>query len=141
MYAKTAAITLCGAMLIAVTASSRPTQPAKISTGDASPSSRRWKENVEPLHGALEIVRQMQGVEFDWKKDYGGKHDIGFIAEDVGKVVPTLVEWEVEGKIANGLKYDRLTALTVEAIKAQQRQIEQLREEVSKHAAKLRPRN
>ncbi len=137
MFAKTATMTLCGAMLIAVSASSSPTKPSTRMTGNASPSSKRWKENVRPLSGALESVKRMQGVEFDWKKDYGGKHDIGFIAEDVGNVVPALVEWEVAGKTASALKYDRITALTVEAIKAQQRQIDELREEVRKHAAKL----
>ena len=89
-------------------------------------SSARWKENVKTIDNALETVMQLRGVTFDWKKDHGGAHDVGFIAEEVGKVVPELVTWEPDGKTAQGLAYDRVSALTVEAIKAQQRKIESL---------------
>jgi hypothetical protein len=44
-------------------------------------SSRRWKENVEPLEEALQKVERLQGVSYDRKAD--GRHDIGFIAEEV----------------------------------------------------------
>src|SRR5690606_13843836 len=82
---------------------------------------------------------------FTWKKPSAageerrerGKRDIGFIAEEVGKIVPELVEWEVEGKHANGLKYDRISALTVEAIKEQQRIIDQLVSTVRLHENRL----
>jgi hypothetical protein len=37
--------------------------------------------------------------------------------------VPELVSWEPDGKFAQGLAYDRVSALTVEAIKEQQKQI------------------
>jgi hypothetical protein len=87
-------------------------------------SSKRWKENVETLEGALDTVKQLRGVEFDWKKEHGGTHDIGFVAEEVGQVVPELVSWEKDGHNAQGLAYDRITALAVEAIKEQQTQID-----------------
>jgi len=80
-------------------------------------SSRRWKENVEPVNNALEKVCKLQGVYFDWKKDYGGKHDIGLIAEDVGQIFPEVVSYEQNGIDAKGLNYDRLTAVLVEAVK------------------------
>ena len=90
-------------------------------------SSGRWKQNVQPLDDALDKVMHMRGVSFDWKPEHGGAHDIGFVAEEVGKVVPELVTWEDDGEHAQGLAYDRVTALAVEAIKAQQQKIEALR--------------
>jgi hypothetical protein len=87
-------------------------------------SSIRWKDNVKTLEGALDKVMHLRGVSFDWKPEHGGTHDIGFVAEEVGKVVPELVTWEKDGQWAQGLAYDRVTALTVEAIKEQQTQIE-----------------
>jgi hypothetical protein len=90
-------------------------------------SSARWKHNVQPIENALDKVLQLRGVTFDWNADNGGAHDVGFIAEEVGSVVPELVTWEADGKNAQGLAYDRVTALTVEAIKDQQRQIDELR--------------
>lgn len=89
-------------------------------------SSARWKENVRTIENALDKVMQLRGVSFDWKAEHGGGHDVGFIAEEVGRVVPELVTWEADGQNAQGLAYDRLTALTVEAIKEQQTRIEDL---------------
>jgi hypothetical protein len=87
-------------------------------------SSRRWKTNIRPIEDALAKVSKLQGVYYDWKPEQGGKHDIGFVAEDVGKVVPELVSWEADGKNASGMDYARVNALLVEAIKQQQKQIE-----------------
>jgi hypothetical protein len=78
-------------------------------------SSVRWKENIVTMEGALAKIRQLRGVYYDPKG--GGDKQIGFIAEEVGKVLPELVEWESDGVYAKSLKYDRINALTVEAIK------------------------
>ena len=88
-------------------------------------SSRRFKENVEPLSGALDLISRLQGVRFDWID--GGRHDIGFIAEDVATVVPEVVSMEADGINARSLDYARLTALAIEGIKAQQTELESLR--------------
>ncbi len=91
-------------------------------------SSARWKENVQTIEGALDKVKRLRGVTFDWKPEHGGAHDVGFVAEEVGKVVPEIVTWEKDGTWAQGLAYDRITALAVEAIKEQQRQSESLQQ-------------
>ena len=83
-------------------------------------SSARWKHNVKTIESALDTVEQLRGVSFDWKPEHGGTHDIGFVAEEVGRVVPEIVSWEKDGAWAQGLAYDRVTALAVEAIKEQQ---------------------
>jgi len=94
-------------------------------------SSAKWKENITPINNALEKVGKLQGVYYDWKQEQGGKRDIGFVAEDVGKVVPEVVSWEEDGKSASGMDYARVNALLVEAIKEQQKQIEELKKEVA----------
>jgi hypothetical protein len=82
-----------------------------------SASSRRFKENIVPITGALAKVTQLEGVYFDWNEDYGGYHDIGLIAEDVGKVIPEVVIWEENGIDAKALNYEHLVALNIQAIK------------------------
>lgn len=92
-------------------------------------SSKRWKENIKPLEGALNKVRQLQGVSFDWKAD--SKHDIGLIAEQVGEVIPEVVAYEENGKDARSVNYARLVSVIIEAIKEQQKQIEALERRIS----------
>ena len=93
-------------------------------SGDFRDSSRRWKANIQALEGALEKVERLRGVSFDWKAS--GKHDIGLIDEEVGAVVPEVVAYEENGQDAKGVDYARLTALLIEAVKEQQKQIQQL---------------
>jgi hypothetical protein len=88
-----------------------------VANGVMLTSSRRFKQNVTPIANALGKVSRLQGVTFDWVKDHGGKSDIGFVAEDVAKVLPELVLWEANGKDAVGLEYANMTAVAVEAIK------------------------
>jgi hypothetical protein len=89
-------------------------------------SSMRWKEEIRPIENALERVMQLRGYRFRWKPEYGGTEDIGFLAEEVARVVPEVVSYEPDGQVA-GMDYSRLTALLVEALKQQQREIAELR--------------
>jgi trimeric autotransporter adhesin len=84
-------------------------------------SSRRWKTNIQTLPDALSKVGRLRGVSYDLKDS--GKHEIGVIAEEVGQVLPEVVSYEANGKDASGVDYSRLTALLIEAVKQQQKQI------------------
>ncbi len=86
-------------------------------------------DSVKPIENPIELLEQLQGVRYDWKAEQGGQPDIGFIAEDVGKVFPEIVAWEEDGINARGLNYGHLVAVAVEGIKAQQTEIETLRKE------------
>ncbi|MEX0602479.1 MAG: tail fiber domain-containing protein, partial [Bacteroidota bacterium] len=88
-------------------------------------SSKRWKTNIKPLENALEKVQKLQGVTYDEKATE--KHQIGLIAEDVGKVFPVMVEYEENGTDAKSLDYSRLVAVLIEAVKEQQKQINELK--------------
>lgn len=63
---------------------------------------------------------------FDWDEEHGGHHDVGMIAEEVGKVLPEIVVYEENGIDADGMDYSKLTPLLVEVAKAQQKLIEEL---------------
>ena len=89
-------------------------------------SSKRWKTNIKPIDDPLEKVRQLRGVSFDWKAD--DKHDIGLIAEEVGEVIPEVVAYESNGEDAKSVDYARIVAVLIEAVKAQQKEIDELKE-------------
>jgi len=95
-----------------------------------APSSIRWKKNIKPIEDALDKIMRLRGVSFDWKEN--GKHDIGLIAEEVGEVIPEVVNYENNGKDAASLSYARLVAVLIEAIKIQQQEIDNLKREVTK---------
>jgi hypothetical protein len=59
----------------------------------------------------------LRGVEYDWKKENGGGHALGFVAEGAGKVLPEAVTWEADGKSALGMNYDAVIPVLVEAFK------------------------
>jgi hypothetical protein len=98
-------------------------------------SSRRWKTNIQTLHGALEKVEQLRGVSYDLKAT--GQHEVGVIAEEVGAVVPEVVTWEKNGKDAQSVDYGRLTALLIEATKEQQALIHQQEQQIQAQQAQM----
>ncbi len=91
-------------------------------------SSGRYKENIKPITNALDIVQQLEGVYFNWNKEHGGAPSLGFIAEQVGAVLPQIVDWDKDNpEYAAGLDYGKITAVLLEAIKEQQKEIESLK--------------
>ncbi|MDC3266288.1 tail fiber domain-containing protein [bacterium] len=116
-------------------------QGAIYATGDVSAfytSDKNLKENITRIEDALEKVRWLKGVEFDWKKDVisnlphvGPKpdHDIGLIAQEVEQVFPEAVTVRDDGYKA--VDYSRLVPVLIEAIKELSYRVNILEAEVS----------
>jgi hypothetical protein len=85
-------------------------------------SAKRFKKNIISLEDSLSKVLQLNPVEFDWIRD--DKHDIGLIAEEVNKILPSLVQ--VKGEEVQGIHYSRLTAVLIGAIQELTKRVEQL---------------
>jgi len=96
------------------------------------------KENIVNIPDPLESLKKLNGVLFDWKKDYidsrGGedgyfvrKKDVGVIAQEVEKVLPEAVAQRKDG--IKAVKYDRLTCLLIEAVKNLSEKVETLTKE------------
>jgi len=97
-------------------------------------SDRNLKYDVRQVCGsvALDQVQQLQGVYYKWVGDQGSRanrEEIGLIAQDVEKIIPQLVR--EQERLGQGtfktVDYDHLTALLIEAIKEQQKQIDELK--------------
>ena len=93
-------------------------------------SSIRFKEDVQPLGSAVDTINRLQGVSYSWKDT--GKKDFGFIAEEVGKGLPEIVEWSADPEYANTMDYTRIISFLVEAVKEQQKKIDILTEKIDK---------
>ena len=64
----------------------------------------------------------MRGVEYD--RIDSGDHSVGVIAQEVQKVVPSIVHESADGTL--GVAYGNLVGVLIEAIKEQQKQIDVL---------------
>src|SRR5262249_17806806 len=60
-------------------------------------SDRRYKTNIHTFDNALDAILNLRGVTFDWNRDafpdrnFSDGRQIGFIAQEVEKVLPELV--------------------------------------------------
>jgi len=82
-------------------------------------SDKRWKNDIKPLQNTLDKVTKLQGVSYKWNKETRPANDdrmhIGFIAQEVEKVLPEMVSTDEKGYKA--VSYDEMTAVLVEAVK------------------------
>ena len=101
-----------------------------------SVSDVKFKENIKPITGALSKIVKLRGVEFDWSgTQRKGKHDIGFIAQEIEKIIPEVVtthtlktgEFENNPTESKTVNYSVLTSYLVEAIKELKLEIENLK--------------
>jgi hypothetical protein len=88
-------------------------------------SSVRWKRDVQTLKNPLALVERLRGVRYSWKES--GEADIGVIAEETATVLPELVALDSKGR-PRGVKYAKLTAVLIEALKKQQEELETARQ-------------
>ena len=84
-------------------------------------SSARYKDNINTFTSGLDLIRRLRPVSFNWKD--GGMADMGLVAEEVNAVEPLLTSTNSKGQV-EGVKYDRVGVVLVNAVKEQQAQIE-----------------
>ena len=90
-------------------------------------SDERLKDNIKPIENAIDKVKAIGGYEFDWndnQESYEG-HDVGVIAQEIEEVLPEVVTTRDSGYKA--VQYEKMVPLLIEAIKEQQKQIDELK--------------
>ena len=107
----------------------------------------RIKKRVRPLNSqeSLNKILQLQGVSFNWRKETVPNlykrypNNIGLVAQQVAGVVPEVMDTDTI-TIKGGdektmeiktLQYEKLTALLIEGMKEQQKQIDSLKARVA----------
>lgn len=94
--------------------------------GSFTTSDIRKKTNVRPIENALESLKQIEGVRFDWKDGTGSS--IGVIAQNIGAIYPELTRLtkNLEGEEIMTVNYEGLIGVLIEAVKALSNRIEEL---------------
>lgn len=83
------------------------------------------KENIKPISDAISKVSQIKGVTFNFIKDADRRRHAGVIAQDAEKVLPEAVKVMSDG--VKHVAYGNLVGLLIEAIKEQQKEIDELK--------------
>ena len=100
-------------------------------------SDRRLKNNITSLDDnyGLNIINQLNPVSFNWKNKYQDQElQYGFIAQDIQKLLPGLVSPNGQGMLS--LNYDGLLAPMVKSIQEQQKEIDDLKQQIEALKAK-----
>jgi len=79
------------------------------------------KDNIQTIVNPLDKIIKLNGVTFNWKENQ--KPSIGVIAQELQEVLPELV---TQGDVKS-VNYNGLIGVLIEAVKEQQKQIEELK--------------
>ena len=97
--------------------------------GSGLSSDKSLKKNIVPLEDSLNKILSLRGVNFEWKDNTHGKGtQHGFIAQEIQEIIPDLAIPGLNDKLA--VNYIGVIPLLVEAIKTQQKQIDELKEKL-----------
>jgi hypothetical protein len=91
-----------------------------------SSSDKKLKDNLNKINDSENIINSLTGYTFDWndKSDREGS-DIGVIAQDVEKVLPTIVNERDDGYLA--VDYIKLIPVLIEEVKRLNSEINELK--------------
>jgi hypothetical protein len=107
-----------------------------VATGNvtAYSSDERLKTNITPIENPIEKVKQLNGVEFDWKDNVEElgftprlKHETGVIAQNIQSVIPDATPNAPFNEEYLTVQHEKIIPVLIEAIKEQQKQIEELK--------------
>lgn len=98
------------------------------------------KENIITIENALDKLKSLRGVMFDWKDEYiqhkGGedgyfvrKHDTGIIAQEVELVLPEVVATREDGTKA--VKYEKMLGLVIQSINELSEEVEEIKRKLN----------
>jgi hypothetical protein len=106
--------------------------------GTSYTSDARYKTHIATFENALDAILNLRGVTFDWDRDawkgmnFPDGRQVGFIAQEVEKVLPELVSTDGNGYKA--VAYPNVVPILVEAVRAlntkmdeKQRQVDELK--------------
>ncbi len=96
----------------------------------------RLKEDIEPLPSVLPNVMALNGYTYHWKNHSDTALQIGVLAQEIQKIYPELVQADKQGMLA--VNYIQLVPVLLTAIKEQQHEIDQLKEEMKRVEALLK---
>jgi hypothetical protein len=115
------------------------------SNGIEETSDIRFKKDITPLAPVLGKVLQIEGVTYNWRREdfperaFGERTEIGFIAQELEKVFPELVNTDKEGY--KSVQYSHMVPVLLEAIKEQQALMAGMQQQIGTLSAAMEKAN
>ena len=102
-------------------------------------SSRRFKEQIQPMDKASEVILGLQPVSFRYKHelDPQGIPQFGLVAEEVEKLNPDLVARDGQGKVYT-VRYEAVNAMLLNEFLKEHRRVQELQATVAQLTAGLK---
>jgi len=102
-------------------------------------SDKRLKKEIKPFN-AKQIIDKLKPVEFEWNKKANkynnnlelNKKNYGLIAQDSDGIIDNLVFDLPDGKGYKGVRYEKLIPILLQAVKEQQKEIDELKQIIKK---------
>lgn len=89
-------------------------------------SDARLKKDLVRLNDPIRIINSLNGYYFYWNTGIDQTRQIGFSAQEVREFLPEIVSEGEDGYLS--VEYGKMTPLLLEAIKEQQKQIDELKQ-------------
>jgi hypothetical protein len=114
-----------------------------IVTGDITAfgtiSDSRFKSDIQNLTNGLDIINKLRPVTFTWNneiynQEFKGREDVGFIAQEVEKIIPYAVDdfsYSEDGELYKKMRHERIIPYLVEAIKVLTKKVNFLEEQLN----------
>ena len=99
------------------------------------PSDERFKKQITAIQDPLQKLMNLHGVEYFMRKEefpemnFSNSRQTGLIAQEVEKVMPSAV-YEINDKGYKGVDYARLVPLLIEALKEQNKKMENQQKQI-----------
>ena len=105
-------------------------------------SSRRYKEDIQPMDQASETLYRLKPVTYRYKKEIDRTQSpaFGLIAEEVAEVNPDLIARDSAGR-PETVRYEAVNAMLLNEFLKEHRKVEQLEKQIEKLSAGLRKVN
>jgi hypothetical protein len=106
--------------------------------GECSPSSARFKHDIESMDCASEAIFALRPVTFRYNPELhsNGALEFGLVAEEVAQIDPSLVKYNKRGEIY-GVRYESINAMLLNEFLKEHRVVEQLKTTIAQQEKTL----
>ena len=95
-------------------------------------SDESLKENILPISNPLDIIDSIKGVQFNFKDRQKEEISYGFLAQEMEKILPSIVHETDPKQNTLGIAYNNIIAILLEGVKSLSDEVKELKNKIEK---------